>query len=85
MKKRLPLNQVSDHEVGAYLGFCSMKRHGVFLLLLEQDASLSQTSLSLSCQSSLARAKRVGERTKRETPVPPLPCRKDVPDYYYVR
>ena len=50
-----------------------MKRHGVFLLLLEQDASLSQTSLSLSCQSSLARAERGGERTKRETPALPLP------------
>ena len=29
------------HQAGAYLGFCSMKRHGVFVLLLERDASPS--------------------------------------------
>ena len=27
------------HQAGAYLGFCGMKRHGVFVLLLERDAS----------------------------------------------
>ena len=40
-----------------------------------------RSPLFLSCQSSLARAKRGGERTKRETLVSPLP-RRDVPDYY---
>ena len=60
-----------------------MKRHGVFLLLVERDASALQPSLSLSGQSSPARAKRGGERTKRETPASPLP-RKDEKNFGYV-
>ena len=41
LKVNLHTSQVAN-EVGAYPGFCSMKRQGVFLLPTRWDASLSQ-------------------------------------------